>query len=256
MSDIQIGAQETRPQDLQQTEAKIDAVIDTVVKHNMGDMSKFMGMMKGGERGFDLTTEMVGAKTGSVFAGAMQVHEEVASSGSDFASGGGKGRKKGAQTLDQMLSTTDALGHKRSRTEIQSRYAIVNAAWSGHNRSTKYSETNSKDFVEEINLLKARMAFLPIALKANKSMLPGYGMGFIYEAHVAVQREKEMPATNAIISGTMNDMDKYKDGFKQLDDSLKDRLTANAGVEVEKKIAPLKSHVDKPKAPGAPGAAA
>ncbi|MDE1153107.1 MAG: hypothetical protein PW788_11275 [Micavibrio sp.] len=251
MSDIQIGSQENRPQDLPQTEAKIDAVIDTAVKHNMGDMSKFMGMMKGGERGFDLTTEMFSAKTGSVFAGAMQVHDEVASTGADFASGMGRGRRKGAQTLNQMLSTTDALGHKRSRAEMQSRFATVNAAWSGHNRGTKYSDTNSKDFIEEINLLKQRMAFLPVALKANKSMLPGYGLGFIYEAHVAVQREKEAPATNAIISGTMNDMDKYKDGFKQLDDSLKDKLASNAGAEVEKKLAPLKSHADKPKAPGA-----
>lgn len=243
MSDIQIGQQENKPQDLQQIEAKIDGVIDIQVKHNMGDMSKFMTMMKGNNRDFDMLTEMGTAKH-SAFAGAMEAHAEATSgtTGADFASGGGsKGRKKGSQTLGQLLSTTDALGHKRSRTEIQSRYAIANAAWSGHNRKTKFSEDGSKDFVAEINLLKMRMAYLPSALKANKAMLPAHGMGFIYEAHVAVQKEKEAPSMSAVVSGTLSDMDQFKDRFKALDSGVKEQVYSQTGTQGKQKLATLMS---------------
>lgn len=243
MSEFQIGSQESRPEDLQQKEAKLDAAIEVQVKHNMGDMSKFMTMMKGNNRDFDMMTEM-GAAKHSAFAGAMQVQQEASgggTSGADFASGGGKGRRKGSQTLSQLLSTTDALGHKRSRSEIQSRYAIANAAWSGHGRKTKFSEDNSKDFMEEIGLLKMRMASLPKQMVMDKSKLNGAGLNMFYAAYLDIQREKESPAMSAVVSGTMNDMDKFKDRFKGMDSGVKEQVYAQASTQGKQKLATLMS---------------
>lgn len=235
MSELQIGDQQSKPQDLQQLDAKVNAAIDSQVKFNMGEMSRFMNMMKGGDS-LNVMGEMPGAK--DPISSMSEQNQQKSADASLFAGGG---RKKGARTLKQMLSTEDAMGHKLSRNQIKSNYAIVNAAWAGaRNKKAKNgSDAQSKDFVEEINLLKMRMAWLPQALKANKSMLPGYGLGHIYEAHTAIQKEKQDPATSAVISGTLSDMDAFKDKFKGLDKGLQEQVYAQGSSQTKQKLEPL-----------------
>ncbi|HYD17074.1 MAG TPA: hypothetical protein VEF76_01180, partial [Patescibacteria group bacterium] len=142
-----------------------------------------------------------------------------------------------------------AMGHKLDRNVIKSKYAIVNAAWAGKNKAGKNgSAAHSRDFMEELNLLKMRMAHLPTLLKQDKSLLRGYGMGNIYDAHTSVQVEKERPHTDAIISGTLSDMEQYKDKFKTLDSGVQNRVMESGGANVKKKLKPLVST-----APATPG---
>lgn len=231
MSDLGVGNQQTKPEDLVQKDAVINGAIEGAIKHSMSSFTGAMTMMKGAERAND-------------FLGAMSsvsADTPKQDSGSMFA-GSGARRKKGSQTLQQMLSTTDAMGHKLDRNQIKSKYAVVNAAWAGKRKGMKNgSEANSRDFVEELNLLKARMAYLPSLLKQDKSLLRGYGLGSIYEAHTSVQAEKEKPHTDAIISGTLSDMDQFKDKFKTLDTGLQNQVMAQGGAQTKAKLKPLVS---------------
>lgn len=244
MSDLGVGNQQTKPEDLIQKDAVINGAIEGAIKHSMSSFTGAMAMMKGAERAND-------------FFGAMssiQGDTPKQDSGSMFA-GSGSRRKKGAQTLQQMLSTTDAMGHKLDRNQIKSKYAVVNAAWAGKRKGMKNgSDANSRDFVEELNLLKARMAYLPSLLKQDKSLLRGYGLGTIYEAHTSVQAEKEKPHTDAIISGTLSDMDQFKDKFKSLDTGLQNQVMAQGGAQTKAKLKPLVSAATAqgPATPGQP----
>ncbi|MDF3024268.1 MAG: hypothetical protein K0R10_1629 [Alphaproteobacteria bacterium] len=244
MSELGVGNQQTKPEDLQQKDAAINGAIDGAVKHSMSSFTGAMTMMKGAERAND-------------FFGAMsnvQGDTPKQESGSMFA-GSAPRRKKGSQTLQQMLSTTDAMGHKLDRNQIKSKYAVVNAAWAGKRKGMKNgSDANSRDFVEELNLLKQRMAYLPSLLKQDKSLLRGYGMGNIYEAHTSVQAEKEKPHTDAIISGTLSDMDQFKDKFKSLDTGLQNQVMAQGSTQTKAKLKPLVSAAASqgPATPGQP----
>ncbi len=246
MSDLGVGNQQTKPEDLTQKDAAINGAIDGAVKHNMSSFTSAMTMMKGAER----TNDFLGAM--SNVQGDQPKQEST--SGSMFA-GGGSRRKKGTQTLQQMLSTTDAMGHKLDRNVIKSKYAVVNAAWAGKRKGMKNgSEANSRDFVEELNLLKMSMAHLPTLLKQDKSLLRGFGLGTIYEAHTSVQAEKEKPHTDAIISGTLSDMDQFKDKFKTLDTGLQNQVMAQGSTQTKAKLKPLVSAAATPQnGPGQPG---
>lgn len=244
MSDLGVGNQQTKPEDLQQKDAAINGAIDGAIKHSMSSFTGAMTMMKGAERANDFL--------GAMSTVSADAPKQESGSGSMFA-GSGSRRKKGAQTLQQMLSTTDAMGHKLDRNQIKSKYAVVNAAWANKRKGMKNgSEANSRDFVEELNLLKARMAYLPSLLKQDKSLLRGYGLGTIYEAHTSVQAEKEKPHTDAIISGTLSDMDQFKDKFKTLDTGLQNQVMAQGGAQTKAKLKPLVSAAAS-QGPGTPG---
>lgn len=243
MADLGVGNQQTKPEDLQQKDAAINGAIDGAVKHAMSTFSGAMQMVKGATRAND-------------FLGAMSTmqDEPKPATGSMFA-GGGTGRKKGSMTVQQMLSTTDALGHKESRHRIQSKYAVLNAAWAGRFKGMKDgSATNSRDFVAEINIMKQSMAGINTMLKQNKGLLRGYGLGQIAEADDSVQKEKVNPHTDAIISGTLSDMDQFKDKFKTLDTGLQNQVLAQGSVQTKAKLKPLVSAASAqgPSTPGQP----
>ncbi len=246
MSDLGVGNQQTKPEDLQQKDAAINGAIDGAVKHSMSSFTSAMTMMKGAERSNDFMGAMTSLRSDDT-------PKQESASGSMFA-GGGPRRKKGTQTLQQMLSTTDAMGHKLDRNVIKSKYAVVNAAWAGKRKGMKNgSEANSRDFVEELNLLKMSMAHLPTLLKQDKSLLRGFGLGTIYEAHTSVQAEKEKPHTDAIISGTLSDMDQFKDKFKTLDTGLHNQVMSQGSTQTKAKLKPLVSAAATQNGPGQPG---
>ncbi len=246
-SETQIGSQENRPADTAKIEANISAAIDVSVKHSMSTLSSFMDMVSSSAGGgMDFVGEAIGAKTSGITT-AVQAHEEASqhTTADSLASMGG--RKKGSQTLSQMLSTTDGLGHKRSRDEILSRRRVVDAAWVGKDKGSKYSESTGGEWVAQLNAIKKQYSSFAANLKRNPQNLAAAGFGSLKNDYDAVQAEKQNPATNAIISGTLNDMDRYKDGFKAVDEGIKEKLASNGGAEVEKKLAPLMAKPEKPK---------
>lgn len=248
MSETQIGSQENRPVDTAKIEANINAAIDISVKHSMSSLSKFMDMVSGaGGGGMDFVGEAIGAKTSGITT-AVQAHEEAShkTTADSLASMGG--RKKGSQTLAQMLSTTDGLGHKRTREEIIQRRAVVDAAWVGKDKGSKYSESTGAEWIGQLNAIKKQYSSFAANLKRNPQNLAAAGFGQLKNDYDAVQVEKVNPAANAIISGTLNDMDRYKDGFKSIDEGVKEKLASNGGAEVEKKLKPLMAKPEKPKA--------
>ncbi|MDI1228027.1 MAG: hypothetical protein PSY14_10115 [bacterium] len=245
MADLGVGNQQTKPEDLQQKDAAINGAIDGAVKHSMSTFTGAMTMMKGASRAND-------------FLGAMATVQpeepKQSGSGSMFA-GSGPRRKKGAQTLQQMMSTTDALGHKESRDRIQSKYAVINAAWAGKRKSMKDgSGATSHDFVAELNIMKQSMAGMNTMLKQNKGLLRGFGMAQIAEADDSVQKEKVNPHTDAIISGTLSDMEQFKDKFKTLDSGLQNQVMAQGSTQTKAKLKPLVSAAaaQGPATPGQP----
>ncbi len=247
MSETQLGSQESRPADTAKIEANISAAIDISVKHGMSSLSKFMGMVSGSAGGgMDFVGEAIGAKTSGITA-AVQAHEEASqhTTADSLATMGG--RKKGSQSLSQMLSTTDGLGHKRKKEEIMQRRAVVDAAWVGKDKGSKYSESTGGEWIAQLNAIKKQYSSFAANLKRNPQNLAAAGFGQLKNDYDAVQAEKVNPAAAAIISGTLNDMDRYKDGFKSIDEGVKEQIVSKGGAEVEKKLKPLMAAPEKPK---------
>ncbi|HYD17507.1 MAG TPA: hypothetical protein VEF76_03415, partial [Patescibacteria group bacterium] len=80
MTDLGVGNQQTKPEDLQQKDAAINGAIDGAVKHSMSSFTGAMTMLKGAERSNDFlgamsmkmeepTAPKMESGSGSMFAG-------------------------------------------------------------------------------------------------------------------------------------------------------------------------------------------
>lgn len=250
MSEIQVGDQTSKPQDLEKTEAVLNAVIESEVKKQMASYSGFTKMMKhNGGNGGHGASGGVGEFAGGGGGGSsfLQPAENSGSSSSFLSSSGTKGRRsKASITIADMTATHCKFTRsKLDGGKIKAGYKMVEHAWAGKgNKQAKGTTTaRSKDLIEECNLQKARMAWLPKGLVANKEMLPAYGFGHLLEAHNAIQAEKAKPAMAAIISGTANDMEKFSALFRTgLDEGTKEQVYAGASSSFKQKLNPLMSN--------------
>lgn len=243
MSDIQIGDQSSKPQDLEKTEMVLNAVIESEVKKGLSSLKGLEKMTKGigGSEFFG-----GGGGGGSAFlgGGGQNMDHDSTPTSLFVAAPAKKARAKGSVSLQQWRATKDSFtGAQRSRHEIKSRERVAESAFAGRMKSkcAKYSTGSAKDLVEDCNALKAKWAWLPKGLVANKDMLSAFGFGHLKEAHDAIQAEKVKPALQAVISGTANDMEKYAASFKGVDEGVKETVYANASSTMKQKLNPLMS---------------
>lgn len=244
MSDIQIGDQSSKPQDLEKTEMILNAVIESEVKKQMSSLKGLEKMTKNANGGSDFFGG--GGGGGSSFFGGGGAHtsDNDSSPTSLFMSGPAKKkREKGSVSLQQWRATKDSFtGAQRSRHEIKSRERVAESAFAGRLKSKcKYSTGSARELVEDCNELKAKWAWLPKGLVANKDMLSAFGFNHLKEAHDAIQAEKMKPALQAVISGTANDMEKFQTSFKAVDEGVKETVYANASTTMKQKLNPLMS---------------
>lgn len=245
MSEMQVGDQSSKPQDLEKTENLINATIESEAKKQMGSLSGLEKMTKGNEGGdfSGMTGGSLGGGQSSFMSGGTS-NEQGSTPTSLFAGDVKKSRKKGSVSLSEFRSPTNSFtGAKRDKAEIMSRKRVAESAFAGKlKKGCKYSTARSAELVEECEMLKKRWEWLPKGLVANKNMLPSFGFGHLLEAWNSVQAEKEKPAMAAVISGTANDMDKFSNLFKSgLDEGVKEQVYANASAQFKQKLNPLMS---------------
>ncbi len=244
MSEIQVGDQTSKPQDLEKTEMVINAMIVDQVKKQMGSLSGLEKMVKGA--GESDMPGMGGGSQSSFMSGGTS-NEQGSTPSSLFAgdTSSKKPRRKNSVSLAEFRSPTNGFtGAKRDKGEVMARKSVAESAFAGRMKKgcKKYSTHNAADLAEECQLLKKKWEWLPQGLVANKHMLPAFGFGHLLEAHNAVQAEKEKPAMAAIISGTANDMQKFQSLFKSgLDEGIKEQVYAGASSSFKQKLNPLMS---------------
>lgn len=243
MSELQIGDQQSKPVDTTDMLRKADAAIDGQFKQQISTFAGAMQVLKGSSDNNNPLADLSSGGGAYDHAAAEADRNKEVSSDSLFA--GKMSRKKGSKSIKDLQATTDAMGHRISRGKMRRNQAILNAAWtdSRHIKDKDGGSGSSRDegLIEEMALLRTRLAIMPIGLKQNPSLLPGVGLGHIYEAITAINKEKDDPATAAVISGTANDMDGFKDKFKTLDAGLQEQVYAAGSSEMKKKVAPLMS---------------
>lgn len=244
MSELQIGDQQSKPVDTTEMLRKADAAIDGQFKQQISTFAGAMQVLKGSNESNNPLADLESAGAGAYDHAAADAERNKQTSADSMFAGKGT-RKKGSKSVKDLQATTDAMGHKLSRNKLKRNQAILNSAWVGgrHIKDKDGGSGSSRDegLVEEMALLRARLAIMPQGLKQNPSLLPGVGLGHIYEAITAINKEKDDPATAAVISGTANDMDGFKDKFKTLDAGLQEQVYSAGSTEMKKKIAPLMS---------------
>lgn len=231
MSDIQIGDQSSKPQDLEKTEATLNAVIEAEVKKQASSLKGLEKMTRGATQGEFSGSSFLGGGTNNNGGGGSSFTEV-------------RPRKKGSVTLKEFRSPVNPFNQdRRDKAEVMSRERVAESAFAGKlNRKSKFSTFNARDLAEECQLLKARWAWLPKGLAANKDLLGAFGFGHLKEAHDAIQAEKVKPQMQAVISGTANDMEKFQSLFKNgLDSNIKEAVYSNASSQMKTKLNPLMS---------------
>lgn len=244
MADIHIGDQSSKPQDLEKTEMILNAVIESEVKKGLSSLKGLEKMTKYANGGSEFFGGGGGGGGSAFFGGGGQNMDHDSTPTSLFmAPPAKKQRAKGSVSLQQWRATKDSFtGAQRSRHEIKSRERVAESAFAGRLKSKcKYSTGSSRDLVEDCNELKAKWAWLPKGLVANKDMLTAFGFNHLKEAHDAIQAEKMKPALQAVISGTANDMEKFQTSFKAVDEGVKETVYANASSSMKAKLNPLMS---------------
>lgn len=244
MSELQIGDQQSKPVDTSDMLRKADAAIDSQFKQQISTFAGAMQVLKGSAENNNPLMDLESGG-GSIYNHAAADQERQQKNNADSLFAGKMTRKKGSKSIKDLQATTDAMGHKLSGAKMKRNQAILNAAWAGgrHIKDKDGGSGSSRDegLLEEMSLLRERLAVMPQGLKQNPSLLPGVGLGHIYEAITAINKEKDDPATAAVISGTANDMDTFKDKFKTLDAGLQEQVYSAGSSEMKKKIAPLMS---------------
>ena len=119
MSEIQVGDQSSKPQDLEKTEMVINAMIVDQVKKQMGSLSGLEKMVKGAGES-DLPGMGGGGGSQSSFMSGNPSNEQGSTPSSLFAGDTAKKtRKKGSVSLAEFRSPTNSFtGAKRDKGEV------------------------------------------------------------------------------------------------------------------------------------------
>jgi len=246
MAEYQIGDQTSKPQDLDQAERVAIAVGVDALKKDMSSFASFEKMMTNARQTSDMPGMGGGGSSSAFFGGGGgSPNNDDSSGGSMFISGGAKKstRRKGQVTIADMTATQCKFtGSKLEKNKIMGQRKMVEHAWAGRKgKGCKTSTSKSMDLIEECNLLKARMAWLPLRAAYDDSMFVMYGKGHIKDALDNIRAERNNPHITAVISGTANDMQQYQNAFKSIDAGVQEQIYSNASSQMKQKLNPLMS---------------
>lgn len=247
MAEYQIGDQSSKPQDLDQAERVAIAVGVDALKKDMSSFASFEKMMNTSRQSSDLPgmDGGGGASTSSFLGGGTPTNDSDSSPGSSFSGSGGgkKPKRKGQVTVSDMVNTKCKFtGAKLDKCLITGQRKMLEHAWAGRKgKGCKTSTAKSMDLIEECNLLKSRMAWLPMRAQYDENMFVMYGKGHIKDALDNIRAERSNPHITAVISGTANDMQQYQNAFKTIDAGVQEQIYAGASAQMKQKLNPLMS---------------
>jgi hypothetical protein len=244
MAEYQIGDQTSKPQDLDQAERVAIAVGVDALKKDMSSFASFEKMMNQSRQSSDMPGMGGGGGASSFLGGGGSPNNDDSSGGSMFAgSAVKKTRRKGQVTVDDMVNTKCKFtGAKLDKCLITGQRKMLEHAWAGRKgKGCKTSTAKSMDLIEECNMLKSRMAWLPKRAQYDENMFVMYGKGHIKDALDNIRAERNNPHITAVISGTANDMQQYQNAFKAIDAGVQEQVYANASSQMKQKLNPLMS---------------
>jgi hypothetical protein len=220
MSEIMLGNQNEKPQDLDKLENNIEAAIEQQVKDSNANPSKFAS--KGS--GFDMITELGMAKTSGGLSGAMQINAESAGQKSETNSAflmSGSGRKsKATKRLETLSSTTDAMGLQKTYRQMKEDGKALNRILAGRGKTSKDPMAGGGD--KAIKVVQGGKKPLSVqAVRNNPELARSIGAGQMSDNLALTRKEKRDPSATAVILGALDNKQPMVEKAKNLDSGVK-----------------------------------
>lgn len=217
MSELKLGNQDDKPQDLDKLEINVEGAIEQMVKEANANPSKFAPKSGGS---FDLLTEMGAAKVGPV-AGAMTTASDMSSGGSDsmFMMSGTGRKSKATKRLESLASSTNAMGLSKTYSEKRDDARQLSRIMAGRGKVSKDPMGGGGD--RAIKMAQNKKPLSMQAVRNNPNLAKAVGAGELAETLVATRREKEDMSVTAIVMGALENNQKMVDKINTLNPAIK-----------------------------------
>ncbi|MBI1216628.1 MAG: hypothetical protein GC185_12520 [Alphaproteobacteria bacterium] len=227
MSELTLGNQNERPQDLDRLEMNLDAAIAQQVKDANANPSKFTG--KGGD-GFDMVTELGMSKASGGMTAAMQISAETsgptAGTNSAFLMSGGGRKSKATKRLESLASTTSAMGLPKTYKQMKEDGRTMSRIMAGKGKLNKDPMSNGGDRGLKVGQGKKKPLSVQ-AVRNNPSLARSIGAGQLSDNLALTRKEKRDPNAASVVIGAMENKQQFVEKAKNLDAGVKAQAVKN-----------------------------